>query len=158
MSSQKAPTQAVFFCRDILLNYYVRETRHPGGPSDFDLLERVQAALRDDDTPENKLIAIANQIRGVTARGNTKSIQELPNDAKVAEEDVPPEFREKKKPNGRILTTSYLIGDLDWPFKRRSDFTKAYPTKLTRRIKVGRTFAYLYDELSALWRNNSLED
>jgi len=84
---------------------------------------------------------------------------ELLNEARVEPEDVPPEYREKKEPNGEILAPPYLIGNPEWPFENPNEFTRAYhDTKLTRRIKVRRSYAYLYDELCALWRDNSLKD
>ena len=86
--------------------------------------------------------------------------RKLPDDGcKVEPKDVQAEFREHKKPDGEILSTPYLIDSSEWPFKQSKELTVAYEGgRLTRRIKVGRAFAYLNDELAALWREDSLRE
>lgn len=84
----------------------------------------------------------------------------LPKDGStVSPDNVPAEFREHKKPDGAILSSTYLISSSEWPFNGVKELTVAYQNgRLTHRIKVGRAFAYLNDELAALWREDSLRD
>jgi hypothetical protein len=73
-----------------------------------------------------------------------------PNEAKVKPADVPTELRELGRPDGPILTTTYLAMKVAWNFSS-VDLTKAYKAgELTYRLKVGRTYAYLYTELCRL--------
>ncbi len=98
--------------------------------------------------------------READAEAESEDDSELPpNESRVKLEDVPAALRESKKTDGEVLTVPYLIDDPQWPFGNKVEFTRAYDAnKLTYRLKVGRAYAYLYDELSAMWRDNSLKD
>ncbi|HQZ65465.1 MAG TPA: hypothetical protein PLY87_10340, partial [Planctomycetaceae bacterium] len=89
-----------------------------------------------------------------------EEVEALENGQKVKPEDVIAEFREGRKPDGEILTVPYLIKSVDWPdFKNSKQFSDATDAKLlTRWIKVGRAYAYLYTELSAMSRGDSMKD
>jgi hypothetical protein len=75
----------------------------------------------------------------------------LPADGtKVEPEDVPAAFREGGRSGGKILTATYLGVEPAWNITS-VELTKAYKEKqMTHRIKVGRSFAYLFKELYAL--------
>ncbi len=89
--------------------------------------------------------------------GNTEPCGE---EEKYTEENAPPEYREGGRPDGAVLTVSYLTREDNdkwaplWPpGKKRAPnlFTRAYQEgKLTDRIKVGRAYAYQYKDLCAL--------
>ena len=81
----------------------------------------------------------------------TTSEQLPPEGSKFTEQDAPAEFREGGKPNGKVLTSSYLAETLDWSILG-SYLSRNYgPGKpLTTHIKVGRTKAYLFKEVAAL--------
>jgi hypothetical protein len=72
------------------------------------------------------------------------------NGATVRPEDVPAELRELGRPDGEILTATYLAENCDWNFSS-PDLSKAYQAGvLTYRLKVGNQFAYRYTELCRL--------
>lgn len=146
-------------CYQILVEWHGKEHGHPLGPSDPNLFDRVTKVLQQEQAmvrgegrgaPESILIALANEVRGLSG-GVGPPVS--------TERGVPAEFRELGKPNGEILTPSYLIECSEWPFTNRAIFTRNFGAgkPLTQRIKVGKQFAYLYKELSAMWRNNSLK-
>jgi hypothetical protein len=73
------------------------------------------------------------------------------------EHEVPAEFRDGGQPNGPVLTTSYLANNPKWlvsgPY-----LSKRYP-KESKRIKVGREYAYRYDEVLKLRdRKNDIDE
>jgi hypothetical protein len=73
-----------------------------------------------------------------------------PNEARVKPAEVPAGLRELGQPDGPILITTYLAMKVAWNFSS-VDLTKAYKAgDLTYRLKVGRTYAYLYTELCRL--------
>jgi hypothetical protein len=73
-----------------------------------------------------------------------------PNGAKVKPKDVPPELRELGRSDGPVLTATYIAMTGGWDI-RSAELTKAFQAReLTYRLKVGRTYAYLYTELFRL--------
>jgi hypothetical protein len=64
------------------------------------------------------------------------------------EKDVPADFREEGEPGGAVLTAPYLKDSPNW-YLSGSDLTENYGKgkTLTRRIKVGRAYAYQRMEL-----------
>ena len=92
------------------------------------------------------------------AESKVVPVLEFENGQKVEEKDVTAEFREGGKPTGTILTSTYLIESDDWYFKYPKQFTEAMSAqRLTRWIKVGRPFAYLYTELAAMNREDAMK-
>jgi len=68
---------------------------------------------------------------------------------------IPPEYRENEKKNGEPLTAPYLESNPQWdlPSHYLSRHYSADGTKrLTKRIKVGRAYAYMFEEVAALRR------
>jgi len=86
-----------------------------------------------------------------TAPEGRSGDQQLPaNEARLKLADVPAEFRELGRRDGSVLTSTYLAETGGWDFSS-VELTNAYQAKeLTYRLKVGRTYAYLYTEMYGL--------
>jgi hypothetical protein len=98
-----------------------------------------------------RLANLTAQGRKELARHAECGEQRLPaNGAKVKPEDVPAELRELGRPEGQILTATYLAMTGGWEISS-VELTKAFKDQeLTYRLKVGKSYAYLYTELFSL--------
>lgn len=74
-------------------------------------------------------------------------------DVEAVEGEIPAEYREGGRADGEPLTTPYLRESPDWMLKS-AYVSKHYAADgsktLTRRIKTGKSYAYLFNELAAL--------
>ncbi len=74
-----------------------------------------------------------------------------PNGAKLTPDKVPPQFKRDEDPNGDLLTAKYIVNWSDLELTN-TDLSRYFgPGKpLTRRVRVGKGWVYLYRELKAL--------
>lgn len=111
-------------------------------------LIRVACAGTIDAPP---VAYLTNQGLAELARHAESGEQRLAaNGAKVKPEDVRAELRELGRREGEVLTATYLALTGGWDISS-ADLTKAFKAgELTYRLKVGKTYAYLYTELCRL--------